>query len=327
MHMAVSLRSKGVLHISVTALLVALAVLSAVRTTAGIQGSGLNVFAAIGPISAVGSGTVTVGGVDYSTTGAQVEVDGHTGTAQQLRTGEIVSVRGTIAQGPQGRTAIASAVAFSGNVRGAVSGVDTTSGMFFVLGQTVQVTADTVFGARIRASGLQGLQSGAVVEVSGFADSAGNIVASRVSSVGSSTAARVTGTVQNLDPQQKTFNIRSLSVSYAGAVVRGTLADGIAVTVQGPQPAANGPLEARQVRVSPALQAPPGAEGRIEGLITDFASANYFEVDGQAVIVDSQTRLALHVPLGLNVAVRVSGVFDENGALVARHLQASPAPR
>ena len=79
---------------------------------------------------------------------------------------------------------------------------------------------------RIQPSGLQGLQNGAAVEVSGFADAAGDIVASRVNSVGDSGVARVVGTVQNLDPQQKTFNMQSLSVSYANAVVQGTLADG-----------------------------------------------------------------------------------------------------
>lgn len=319
--MAVSLRRRSVLQTFATAVLLVVAALGAVRTTAGIQGSGLRVFAAIGTITAVGSGGVTVGGVDYSTSGARVNIDGHPGRQDQLHPGDVVSIRGTLIQAGRLHIAAASSVSFSGNVRGEVSGVDAPAGTFFVLGQTVHVSPDTQFDPRIQPAGLQGLQSGAAVEVSGFADDSGDIVASRVSRVGRSAVARVVGTVRNLDPQQKTFNIQSLSVSYANAVVRGTLSEGTSVAVQGPQPAGNGILSATQVVVATAQHAQPGAVGRIEGLITDFASANYFEVDGQAVTVDSLTHLNLHVPLGLNVYVRVTGVFDGNGALAARKVQ------
>ena len=319
--MAVLLRRTSVLHFSAIAVLVVVAALAAVRTTAGIQGSGLRAFAAIGPITTLGGGTVTVGGVDYSTGGAQINIDGDPGTQQQLQPGEVVSLQGTLLEGGRRQIAAANSVTFNGNVRGAVSGIDIPSATFFVLGQTVHVNSSTQFASSIQPAGLQGLQNGAAVEISGFADSSGDIVATRVSSVGHSGGARVVGTIQNLNPQQQTFNIRSLMVSYAGAVVKGTLADGTAVAVQGPQPAAGGTLSASQVSVAPGLQAQPGATGRIEGLITDFASANYFEVDGQPVSVDSQTHLSLHVPLGLNVTVKVTGMFDGNGTLVARKIQ------
>jgi hypothetical protein len=319
--MAVSLRRGNVLQILATAALLAVAAFGAVRTTAGIQGSGLREFAAIGPITAVGSGEVSVGGVDYSTSGAQVDIDGEPGKQAQLHTGDVVSMRGTLTHGGHLHLAAASTLSFSGNVRGSVSAVDVPSATFFILGQTVHVTSDTQFDPSIQPSGVQGLQNGAAVEVSGFPDATGDIVASRISSVGNSGVARVVGTVQNLDPQQKTFNVQSLSVSYANAVVQGTLSDGASVTVQGPQPVGNGALSATQVNQATALQAQPGAEGRIEGLITDLASGNYFEVDGQAVAVDSSTHLNLHVPLGLNVYVRVSGEFDANGTLVASKVQ------
>jgi hypothetical protein len=318
--MAVTLRRRDILQILATAVLLAVAALGAVRSTAGIQGSGLRVFAAVGTISDVGSGAVTVGGVDYSTSGADIDIDGHPGNQRQLRVGDVVSMHGTLKQGHHGKPA-ASTLSFSGNVRGAVSGIDIPSSTFFVLGQAVHVTSDTRFDARIQPSGLQGLQSGAAVEVSGFADAAGDIVASRVNSVVRAGAARVAGTLQNLDPQQKTFTIQSLSVSYASAAVQGTLSEGASVAVEGPQPADNGVLNAVQVSIAVALQAQPGTAGRIEGLITDFASGDYFEVGAQAVAVDAQTHLHVHVPLGLNVYVRVTGVFDGNGTLVARKVQ------
>jgi hypothetical protein len=76
-------------------------------------------------------------------------------------------------------------------------------------------------------------------------------------------------------------------------------------------------LTARQVEVLLPLGGHPNAVGRIDGLITRFSSDSYFEVEGRPVAVDSQTKVHLHAPLGLNVAVKVSGTFDANGVLVA----------
>jgi hypothetical protein len=181
------------------------------------------------------------------------------------------------------------------------------------------VNGDTQLG--IQGGGLQALQSGTVVEVSGFADASGNVLATRVETPGKSDAARVVGTIRNLNPAQHTFDINALEVSYANAEVAGTLTEGASVAVQGSQSSAAGILVARRVDLEIPLQVSPGAEGRIEGLITDFASADYFEVEGQPISVAAHTHLNLRVPLGLDVEVKVAGVFDRNGTLLAREVQ------
>jgi hypothetical protein len=128
--------------------------------------------------------------------------------------------------------------------------------------------------------------------------------------------------LHGLNPAQMTFSINSLMVSYADAVVTGTLSEGTLVIVQGPEPVGTtGTLSASRVDLVSALQAEVGTDGRIEGLITDFPSTNYFEVNGQPVTVDSRTHLNLHAPLGLDVSVKVDGVFDVNGVLVAKMVQ------
>jgi hypothetical protein len=87
--------------------------------------------------------------------------------------------------------------------------------------------------------------------------------------------------------------------------------------------ATDGTLLASFVQVLPALNGQPNTVGRIEGLITSFPSSSYFEVDGQPVAVDARTKLHLHAPLGLNVAVKVTGTFDANGVLVASKVKSS----
>src|SRR6185312_4748112 len=63
--------------------------------TAGIEGSGFTSPAAVsGPVTSFGS--VFVNGVEYSTSAAQITIDGQTGTEAQLNAGQIVTIQGTV---------------------------------------------------------------------------------------------------------------------------------------------------------------------------------------------------------------------------------------
>jgi hypothetical protein len=52
-------------------------------------------------------------------------------------------------------------------------------------------------------------------------------------------------------------------------------------------------------------------------VITSFSSSSYFAVNGVPVAVNSDTKLQVKQPLGLDVEVKVTGTFDANGVLVA----------
>jgi hypothetical protein len=293
------------------------AVVISVRAPAGIQGSGLKSLAVIGTVTAVGDG-ITVGNVTYSTSGATFNIDGQSADKAQLRNGYVVSLRGMAS--PDGGQV--SEVTFNGNVQGPVAGIDVQSGSFFVLQQAVHVDSQTIFGAGIQPASLAGLQNGELVEVSAFANSAGELVASHIEAKANNSAAQVVGAVQALDPARQIFRINSLAVNYQGAEVDGVLAEGTPVAVRGVSIGTDGTAIAGRVDVLPPLN-DPDAVGRIEGLITRFLSSSYFEVDGQPVAIDSRTKVHLHGPLGLNAAVKVTGTFDVNGVLVASKVKSS----
>jgi len=101
------------------------------------------------------------------------------------------------------------------------------------------------------------------------------------------------------------------------------LTDSTPVSVKGVRFAADGALVANQVHSAVPRPGLPGSIGRIQGLITNFPSSAYFEVNGQRVLVNSRTRLALAIPLALDVAVEVAGTFDTSGVLVAESVQTS----
>src|SRR5215475_14542086 len=66
---------------------------------AGIQGSGFRSMAIVEPVTGVGVGTVSVGGVPYSDSGATLEADGQTGSPSQLKVGDVVTAYGHLGNG------------------------------------------------------------------------------------------------------------------------------------------------------------------------------------------------------------------------------------
>jgi hypothetical protein len=300
------------------------AVLLSVASSAGIQGSGFRNLLAVGTVTEpvqADSDILVVGGLPYSTAHAVIEVDGHAVTHGQIHKGDVVSLLATAPS--DGSAASATRVAINGSIQGKVSSVDAPSATLFVLGQTVHVTPQTVLGSAMKAKGLSALQSGTAVEVEGFADSAGDLVATRIDTKGQSNVSRVVGSLRSLDTTQHTFYVNALKIEYGSAAVDTVLTDSAPVSVQGVKFAVDGALVASQVHSSASAPGLPGSIGRIQGLITNFPSSAYFEVNGQRVLLNTQTKVVLPVPLALDVAIEVAGTFDFGGVLVAESVQTS----
>jgi hypothetical protein len=293
-----------------------------VEQVAGIQGSGAPVASgvtSVGPIT--GFGSVFVDGVEYATAGAQIRIDDESATEAQLRVGQIVTIKGSVAAGG---AASASEISFTSAVRGPVEQSNAVAGTFTVLGQTVRVTDATLFDESIQPADLSGLGIGTAVQVSAFANAAGELVASRVD-VTSATELQVKGSVQSFDSVARTFRINTLIVDYSAATVQGALQSASTVIVRGTSSGAGGTLVATRVQVVGALAAAANDGGRVEGLVTSFVSNSDFTVNGQRVIADSSTELVPNgATLGLDVAVKVRGTFNASGALVATRIEVKP---
>ena len=287
---------------------------------AGIEGSGAPVVAA-GAVT--GFGSIFVNGVEYSTAGAQIQIDDQPATESQLSVGDVVTVTGTV--NADGRTGTATQVSFSGNVRGTVTQVSAATKSFVVLGQTVLVTGSTVFAGNIKPADITGIQVGARVEVSGFANSFGQIVASRIQLEAAGNALRVQAVVQALNATALTFQMNALLVDYSAATPDGALANGSIVDVQGSTLSASGALVATAVHVVTPLTGAEHSEGEIDGVITAFTSMNDFMIIGLRVKTNANTQFTLNgVTLGVNVRVAVEGSFDASGNLVAATVEAKP---
>lgn len=305
-----------------TAAAVLLAACNGPTDTAGIQGSGIPVgTTTVGSIT--GFGSVFVNGVEYATSGAQILIDGQRGTEAQLQTGEVVTIKGTV--NADGTTGSAAEVSFSGDVQGPVTQIDLVANTFVTLGQTVQITASTLLDPSIQPADLGGLQTGTVVEVSGFADASGTIVASRLDVKSAGSAFQVKGALQGLDTTAHTFHINGLTVDFGAATLTGVLANGSTVEVGGATLSSAGVLLATHVEVLPGLGAAANERADIDGIITTFASNTDFIVLGQHVTTDANTQFVLHgATLGVNVEVDVKGTFNASGTLLAQKVETKP---
>jgi hypothetical protein len=301
-------------------ILIGAVLLAAAGTTiAGIQGTGFRLYAAIGTVE-TGSGGLQVNGVPYDTSHAHVTVNGRPGDVSELRSGHVVAVHGSRAA--KGAAIVADDIVLDSDVRGEVTSVDPAAGSFRVLGQTIQLTDESVLDPRIQPNDVSGLSRGTWVKVSAYQRADGTFIASRVDLDLAPRTLQVRGVARSVDRSHRTLRVGELTVDYSGAKTQGAIAEGAIVIARGIQPQTDGSLFASTLEVVGGVGR-AGEHGDVEGIVTAFASATDFEVNGQPVRADSKTVYVLHgQPLGTDLEVRVTGRFDSTGALIAHKVQA-----
>jgi hypothetical protein len=285
---------------------------------AGIQGSGFRSKAA-GRITQFGS--IFVNGVEYDISAANIRIDGQPGSESGLRVGQVVTVAGEV--NAEGTAGDATDVTFSSDVRGPIAQVNLADGSLVILGQRIRILSDTILNG-LPLGGILGLVPGIQVQVSGFPNASGELVASRIDLLlGGPANARVKGIVQGLNTTAHTFRVNTQTVSYNGVTPVGALANGSTVSVGGNIPSGQTSLQAAHVEVISGLGGEVDERGQIEGLITAFNSASDFAIGAQRIATDASTQFVLHgLGLGPNLSVDVQGTFDAAGVLVARKVQA-----
>jgi len=283
---------------------------------AGIGRTGV----AVGPISTFGS--VVVNGVRYDTNGATFTINGVSGSQDDLRVGQVITVEGTIDD--NGVDGDADEVNFDDNVKGPIESIDPALSRIVVLGQTVLINPETSFDDNISPRSIDGLNVGDIIEVSGLVDANGRITATRIELKPAGTEFEVLGSVSNLDSASFLFNINDLLVDYSGATLDnfsgGQIADGDFVEAKGTSVGPAGELIATRVELKNAiLNLADGVHVEIQGFITRFASAQDFDVTGFPVTTTASTVYegGVEGDLGLNIKVEVEGDVDGNGVLVA----------
>ena len=291
----------------------------------GINGGGK--WNALGPLSTFGS--IVVIGVRYEVDDAEFLVNGQPATQADLKQGQVVFVVGNVDEG--GLTGQAERVVYEHNLRGTITAIDLGARSLTALGQSVQVGVDTIFGASIPVGGIEALAVGDAVFISGFVDSLGRLVATRIDRDPAPGTSELRGVATGVDVAASRFSINGLVVDYGSATLAGFAAgvpaNGDTVFVSGPSPVTGQPLLANLVAWrAGGVDADADDNVFIEGLVTAFRSATDFEVAGQPVLTTSSTVFvgSSLARLGRDALVSVEGSLDPQRRLVAVRVEVVP---
>lgn len=306
----------------------------------GIGGTGISV----GKITAFGS--VWVNGVEYSTTGAVIAVDGSESVSDGsldydrslLDEGRIVAVHW---EKDANGNPVAKRIEFKDNLEGAVTDIDTANQTIDVLGQTVKVDGATVFEVAddnkivgdINAI-LSAISLGNIIEVSGFVvDVNGTIHATylelkSLDFTPGDTEVEIKGVITNLDTPSGTFTIGNLTVDYNSAteLPSSGLSNDMYVEVKGTLDESGLALRATKIEIEDDIfENVGGKRVEIEGIVTAIVDVNgQFEVNRKAVRIITGTTLfedgATEADIILGAEIEVEGAVDEDGVLVAEKI-------
>lgn len=272
-----------------------------------------------GPIT--GFGSVIINGIRFDVSNAKVANDDDEAQSQSdLQLGMVAEIEaGAIITDSMGPHGDAKDIHFRSAIIGPVSAVDITAKSLVVLGQTVDVTATTVFDERLPA-GLGSIAVGDVVEVFGMLDrTMGHYTAKRIEPKPNAPFFKLRGVVSSLDTTAQTFMIGSETISYAGLApeqVPADLANGLLVSVklQTTQDV-NGAWVAIKLKDA-ARRMADGDEAELKGLVTSVTSSTQFSVDGIAVDASSAKIFPEGAVIVVGAEVEVEGTAS-NGVVMA----------
>ena len=265
--------------------------------------------------------SVTVNGIRYDTNATNVNINEIAANVSDLKVGQLVAVEGEV--NFSNAMGIADQIDYAATVIGPIENIDATLDRFIVMGQTVLTNAHTVFDPGIDPNTFAGLNVGATAQISGFLNADGEIVATRIEPDTTSIDVQLVGTVAGLDQANMLFSVNRLTVDYGSATLIdlpiGMPTDGLLVIVRGSL--VNGILVVDEIANIVNLAGAPGQRVYPSGIVTRFASATDFDLNGFPITTNASTSFVNGVvgDLQADAEITVDGEFSV-GAIVANEV-------
>jgi len=286
-----------------------------ITSDAGITRTGSH----FGRIEAFGS--IFINGREMDTSMAEITIDGRPGNESDLRLGQLVRVTGVQDDEalPTGitRTGVASKVIVDDSVDGPITDID-ANGRIFVLGQPVLIDETTIVDLLSGAESAEELSIGDEVEVHGFPQADGSVLATRIADKVATSEFEVTGLAREVT--ETSFELNELVVNYAPDALGGAgMNTGDLIEVKGSVIGHAGQLIATRIELLGPIHGSSGEAGEIEGIITRFDSSAEFAIGRFRIVTTDATEYNGGGPanLDINGDVFVRGDFDDDGMLVA----------
>lgn len=267
-----------------------------------------------------GFGSIVVNGVHYDDSRATVtdDDDGSVRSARELKLGMTVEVEAHgFDDSGNHPTATASSIGYSSLVRGPVESLAADG--FVALGQTVKVTATTVFDDSV-TGGLAGITVGTVVKVYGTLDATTGVYTATRIEAGPANEYRLRGVVGAVDATARTLTVGAAVIDLSGIGLPAGLQAGDRVRLKlATAKNAAGQWVATELR-TPQARVRSSSRAEIEGVISTYTSATSFSVDGTPVDARNARFDDGRSGLAAGVRVEVEGALVD-GVLVATKVE------
>lgn len=289
----------------------------------GIGGTGVS----MGRVT--GFGSIFVNGIEFETDNASFTVNDVNGTQSDIAIGMVVRINGSSDQTTA--TGSADSVEYDSLIEGLIQNNDIASNnTLTIMDQVITIDADTVYENPFDATLLADLPVDSEVEVSGFTDGNGAILATRIevkSLAWAGDELEVSGVVSAITGNQ--FRIGSLTIDASNALP--IPPEGTFVEVEG-NSFSGTIFEADSIKIegdSNSVVADDGEEVEIEGQITAALDASdHFTLNGQVVDASSTPLSGATSQLTVGRVAEVEGVMNGDVLLAEEiKLQATASER
>lgn len=282
----------------------------------GIGGTGIQAQGGIGGTGIIGTitgfGSVCVNGleVEYDET-TRVDSSGQALAVHDLAIGQVIALDAVPA--PAGGGLIARRIDVMNLLEGPISAMQPDGARVEVMGQTVHLSENTVLAPGVV---LRDLAVGTPLQVSGYRNASGEILATRLATAPELTAVRVLGEVVR-DNQGRTF-VAGIELASAG----GMPPVGAEWLVEGKWDGQR--LHSEKYRLSPALEMAAHVRRMVvEGMVLPHANARLmrvgvFEVDRSALPDAQRNLLVADRPVRMSGEV-LDGMRLKAGQVVSVH--------
>ncbi len=292
-------------------------------TSTGVPGTIKSTAISSGTIT--GFGSVYVNGVKFDTNSSSFDIEGIEGSQDDLAIGMVVKVNGTI--NPDGVTGTATRIIFDDDLQGPVTNYvinqNGQTASFTVLGTNVEIDSKTThFDDDNGSISLNSIRNGDIVELSGFFDANGTLIASRIEGKnGTDSNIEVKGNITNLVVATSNFTINGIQIDASGARFEDLpngLREGAYVEVKGSYDGTR--IIAIEVE-SEEYEYDDNDEFEVEGFITNYNGNSSFIVNGITVDISKNPRMEpRNLQLANNLQIEVEGRLV-NGVLIASELK------
>ena len=282
----------------------------------------------VGVVKAVTPTSVTVGSVTFDTSSASVSGDVSSGSMSEIDPGMVVVVDGSVDDATN--QGVARHVDYDSEVEGEVISNDCAGTLpcsMDVMGQTIQVTDTTRFKSEIPGvDSVDLIMPGAYVEVSGYSDDNGAIVATYIKLEDDHMEAHyemeVEGMVTNLDIAAGTFEIGGQLIHFDANSINLTLEEGMKIECHLVDDGM-GNMVAVEIELEDEYgdDSSEGDELEIEGMVTSegVAADGTFAINGQTVKLADNVKYEAGMTQDSIVngaIIEIEGYLDENGMLI-----------